>query len=476
MTGIDENVVFLLKGDSLEDFSGNKVAISLTNMTTAQIEDENNKIDIKCINFNTPGFLKFSIDPGFLASQFTIDWWEKDENTGAGLSSVLNNVVGSSGGNSIGIISNGPGKRNHINLSYNGSSFIVSNYEFGEDKIGEWVHRAVVYDGASYKFYQNGVLYTTLEDARAVYQKGNFQIGRWRTTAKALNKKVYNFRISKCIRWTKDFKPRIMVYGEIDKDQSNGEKLGEDATLYDIAEKLEEVATKIKENGSGTGLELEDTSENELFYDKLIPVFKMDIGSPNNTTLHIDTISKYNRIQGKATSVEYSGFGVSASDIYTTGKVYIDYNWAPKEKGAIVYKFLGDIANMPNKYGCLFRADSDGPSLFYEKSSGVYRFKMYAGLYINLNPEDIHRKTLVLTWSHEYRECSVYADGALIAKKEYDPSLVLLNKTIHINDNRQDKEGRTPYIIAHNIFRFECYDSYFGEKEAMEVFLNEGNN
>lgn len=241
MAGLDNNVLFYLKGDSLADSSFNNIGITPTGMTEAQIEDEQiGDTLIKCINFNTTGCLKFNLDSSFFDKPWTLDWWEKDTNLTAKLSSIFTNIIASSGGASFGVLSNGANQRNITNMSANGSAYITQNMKFGDDIQGEWVHRAVVFTGNEYKYYQNGTLYHTFAGA-SCYKRDAFQMGRWRTSAVALDKKVYNFRLSNTIRYTEDFTPSPDEYTEEEFDGITIDPLAPLASLNDILIKVKEI-------------------------------------------------------------------------------------------------------------------------------------------------------------------------------------------------------------------------------------------
>lgn len=248
MSGLDNKVIFFLKGDTLKDTSNKKVSITPEGMSEAQVEqEENDGVSIKCINFNTTGCLKFDLDGNFLNDPWTIDWWEKDTDLTIKLSSVFTNTVESSGCLSIGFIANGTGKRNHANFSSNGTDYFIQNHEFGVDKENIWVHRACVYDGNKYRFFQDGKLHEEVEAPGPLYVRDKFQMGRWRVKEVQLAKKIYNFRVSTCVRWKEDFIPQKEVYTKPPlPEEIEVNKLTEEATLSEIASTLVKLKEKVE--------------------------------------------------------------------------------------------------------------------------------------------------------------------------------------------------------------------------------------
>ena len=118
---------------------------------------------------------------------------------------------------------------------------IVSSVSIAYNIYGRWVHRAVVFDGKSYKAYEDGTLLKTFQSSKTCYTPLNtFQMGRWRQTGVALNKKIYNFRISNIVRWTENFTPQVEPYEEHSKIEID--ELSETATLQEVADKLKEIA------------------------------------------------------------------------------------------------------------------------------------------------------------------------------------------------------------------------------------------
>lgn len=242
MAGIDKNTLFCLTGESYMDSSYNNINITATGLTEVNIEDEEIEGQtIKCINFNTTnGYLTFTLDDSFFKEAWTIDWWEKDSSTYPGLSGLFSNIGSSN--NAFGIGKYVAGTRTFLNMAENGSYF-VSTQPVGADTVDTWVHKAIVFNGVDkYDIYIDGKLYKTIANTKKTYNASNtFQMGRWRNTSYALHRKIYNFRVSSCARYDKEFTPSIEKYTENVETNIVIDALLEDATLIDISNKVKEL-------------------------------------------------------------------------------------------------------------------------------------------------------------------------------------------------------------------------------------------
>lgn len=200
---MDKNTIFALNGDSYRDSSLSDIEI----LKEGEIPIENDLVFGKCLNFCNSSRLFFTLDTGFLAGDFTVEWWEYDTNIASGnLSSVFTNMT-SSGRTSIGF----PTLANNrciFNVSSSGSGYFKQNYKYGDSIENEWVHRALVVKNKVWSFYQNGKLYTSFEWNDTPYPHNTaFQIGRWRASSDALLKKVCRLKVSNIARYDSDFVP-----------------------------------------------------------------------------------------------------------------------------------------------------------------------------------------------------------------------------------------------------------------------------
>lgn len=570
MTKLLDSTLFALNGSTLNDCSLFSVPVTANSMTTAQIEDEEIQgKPVKCIYFNTTGYLSFNLDSTFFSSPWTVEWWEKDEGSAGTTCAVFTNIVVSSGGPSIGFINNSSTGRNMMNLSVNGSSYLYQDQIIGTNSVGSWVHRVVCYTGNDYKVYENGKLLKTFSSSATVYPINTFQMGRFRTTSAKLNKKIYNFRVVSEILYEDDFTPstedftieafniikskniytynllpefsdvetiEVSIDNEPYKTFNAGEiisidttdfeakdykvnftlksptrtinttevikvlspqYLQESASFNDIINKikvLNENQARIKdvliEKLKNLGIEATETKISELL-DRLdevqagdglefvehdgAPVF---LGTPKpaielkttgfqatDKTISLGDDKHYlARVYG-------TGFTGTSSSICNDGTGYIDTNYALKDEGAIVIKFSA-TDTLSKTYGRVFRANTDGPSLYYKQATGKYEIKFYgvAGGYMqDIDPSSIKLKKVILTWSMKKKVAKLYADGALIKTLELDSVNFNPGSSLHIGDNQQFDTSRNAYTIPYYIYEFKAFDCYLDENIITEV-------
>ena len=213
---ITKNTIFLLRGDTISDSSVYKNEIKLNSpFSESQIvDDEINGIPIKCIDFNNIGYLSFTLDGSFLVEPFTIEWWEYDNKTRTATSSVFTNMISSATANDsfgIGNTSTSSANCNKLYVAKSGGGYFVQDFKIGNDTFNEWVHRAIVFDGSEYKAYENGKLFGTVTSKNTCSIKHNFQMGRWRSSGGALQKKIYNLKIDKGVLYNDDFTPSVKI-------------------------------------------------------------------------------------------------------------------------------------------------------------------------------------------------------------------------------------------------------------------------
>ena len=273
MAGLDKNTIFLLKGDAYQDASSNEIKIT-SSMTASQIVDDNNNgVDIKAINFNSNAYIRFDMDGSFLQKAYTIDWWEYDngDTTNTGTTSLFNNIITASNNFNFGFVSNNT-IRNGLNAGSkaNTSTYdIFSNFIIGNDKAKEWVHRAVVFDKKSYKFYENGKLYAESVTTKTPEVCNTFQMNRWRATSNTngYGKKVYNFRISDCVRWIDEFTPQVEPYTE---PAYPFDELENPATQTDVIKSLITITNKLAQANTTTNIktytQTTDAGGTETYY------------------------------------------------------------------------------------------------------------------------------------------------------------------------------------------------------------------
>lgn len=219
MSFIDENVIFCLMGNEFRDSSSNATPITINGMNGNQIiESENEGKKVKAIDFNTTGYLTFNLNGSFLQNEYTIDWWEFDNGNATATSSLFTNITTSTGNYYFALAStkSGDALRNIIGISSKPSASydILSNFSIGTEIKNEWVHRAVVFDkkNGMYRFFENGKLFVEVAKTAVPQKCDTFQMNRFRATNAALQKKIYNFRVSNSVRYIEEFIPDATQY------------------------------------------------------------------------------------------------------------------------------------------------------------------------------------------------------------------------------------------------------------------------
>lgn len=211
MEWIDNSTLLYLKGDSFEDSSLYKHPISSSGISLSQ----NGKFG-SCFDFTTnTGSIFVDDDTRFPQGEFTIDWWANNTGKVVASSSLINNLssssdtstrsfhIGKTGGTGANVTS--------IFISSNNSTDwdISSNIEIGNVCEGEWVHRAVVNDGANIKCYENGVLFTSIPlNGKSIFPLDEkIRIGLLRAGTTPYGEYVSDIRISNVALWNSDFTP-----------------------------------------------------------------------------------------------------------------------------------------------------------------------------------------------------------------------------------------------------------------------------
>ena len=232
--GIDNNTILYLKGDTFEDSSLYKNSILNNNIAI----NNNGKFG-SCYNF-TQNSTSLSTSGGVRLPQntFTIDWWEKNiTNLADKTTSFINNLpLDTSTSTYSFLIGKSTGYSNpRIWISSNNSSWdVAQTIDIGNPCLNEWVHRAVVNDGTNIKCYENGKLFTTIAlGGKSIYPlDSEICFNSLRSGANPYYAYIDEIRISNTVRWHADFTPPINQYSFI-------EELEENATLFDVVERIE---------------------------------------------------------------------------------------------------------------------------------------------------------------------------------------------------------------------------------------------
>ena len=210
INGLDENTVFLLHGNTLEDESTNGLTITNHGVSVSSTQS---KFGGKSLYFNGASYLEVVSDSFLFANgDFTLDWWQYKENTGT--FACINPWM------------NGDGYSQFL-LQHSGGANLYSAYNDGDtwkalsgapafaQETGAWVHWAFVKKGTTVTTYRNGTKYWSGTVANNYgSNNGGLLLG---CHASATNRDYFKgyvdeFRVSNIARWTTDFTPPARAY------------------------------------------------------------------------------------------------------------------------------------------------------------------------------------------------------------------------------------------------------------------------
>ncbi len=211
---IDDQTVVLLHGEDFDNSAPAPLAVTPSNVTIS----DSGRFG-KCFSFNgSNSYINLNTQSPFNTQNWTVDWWENRTalaNNATTLSKYSSN--GYQSGLLIGYISGGTDS--FFYLSSNGSTWnVVSSHNMGWTiTLGEWAHRAVVRNGSTVLFFQNGIKTSEVEVGTALpYNNSyNYCIGYYRSSSYVLfNGLIDEFRVSNVPRWTENFTPPSSTYGD----------------------------------------------------------------------------------------------------------------------------------------------------------------------------------------------------------------------------------------------------------------------
>ena len=217
MAGIDSNTLLYLRGDSFIDLSLNNYTVSNDDGMT--LIDSNNFG--KAINMTVASKRLNVLDAVLPTNIFTIDWWEISKGASAANTALISTLDNTHTDTAIkGIIMGkstaNAGPKLWSTTPSQTSSWIVSEWAFGNANTTNWVHRALVYDGNKFCAYENGKLFGTISCVGlAAPSPSHIVIGGYRAQGACYNAHVENLRISNNVRWTEDFEPPTRPYTSV---------------------------------------------------------------------------------------------------------------------------------------------------------------------------------------------------------------------------------------------------------------------
>lgn len=278
MSGIDNNTLLYLRGDSFTDLSLNPIAIANNGVTITESDIVNNcyKVDGK------NNYVSFS--DVSLPSDFTIECMVNLGSYANGFGFPIITPVSSvvAGQQYISIITssvnNYVAKRVAFSEHGNTSPRLQSSVEID---LNTWYHIALVRKNETIKLYVNGVNQGSLSYA-SVFSITNAGFGCIIDKEYGINTKIYNYRISNIARYTEDFTPSTKPYNSININVANytSSKINFSITKLSNRETINKVEVLLNGKVSKTYI---DTFRN-LVYD--IDILKCMLGE-NEITIRV---------------------------------------------------------------------------------------------------------------------------------------------------------------------------------------------
>ena len=199
----DKNILLLLHGENVIDYSTNNVALSNTGVTVSNAQS---KFGGQSLRFDGSSYLTISTAILLDYDNFTVEWWEYREKSTEGECLFFAQASsGSSYGLNLGYIKS---SLYTTNASNNGTTWnLFSDIGMGSNITGRWVHRAFVKSGTSYYWFEDGVMTNQTTNAKTLTSlKGNIVIG------KKMTGYIDELCISKVAKWSSGFTPPTRPY------------------------------------------------------------------------------------------------------------------------------------------------------------------------------------------------------------------------------------------------------------------------
>lgn len=443
MNKLDDNLLFVLRGDTFQDVD-TLTTVTNNGMTNEQIVDEyNGETPVKCIYFNNDNYLSMNIDGGFFQEPFTIEWWEKDMGDST-LSSTFANVVTGSNPKSFGLLSGQ--SRNNLSMSSNSTDYFIDNFRIGArfGQVKEWVHRALVFDGSRYTAFTNGRIFDVLISGEKCFNVSTFQMGRWRATPGTLNKKIYNFVVSKGAKWENEFTPNPTQLGQEPTVEIS--ELDESATTTETIEKLAEIIDSLHFKSNN----------------KIEPIIDLDLASfrDGDTSIANKQGGHLNMLIGTTRgTVTKAQDGVMFKDGAFAMTKFSNIN----KKGTIVMT-VDSLSPIIDKFGRLLRTETDAFSLFLSEDVSSLQFKKWIGStnerdylkYEYATESDINNKRIIVTYNQFTGKASMYIDGVLQSSGVYT-DMPQSHSIIIGNDNTKEGDIDCNYSIDFKLKELKIY-------------------
>lgn len=297
------DVIFLCRATDDGGITSSVVDVSSIEARNISASGDSGVFGGSCFYFNGNAFITTPIsDQSWVNSDFTIDWWEKpDESTSGTRFTTLfcDTYASQAGGLLVGVVDGtAPNFMTFASTTYGGTSNwnLMNSQVSGSNIVNVWTHRAVIREGTNLKFYCNGNLeYTFAIGSTLGYNNSRpFAIGAWaedfRNTGYTFTGYIDEFRVTRKAVWTSNFTVPSARYtgGEFGEEANIGAGLPSD---YQEVEYLQSSGTQYINSGVAF------TTSN---YDKL--KLALDVTFVNNSDVH-----------------EVSGTGTTGSNCFYIG-------------------------------------------------------------------------------------------------------------------------------------------------------------
>ncbi len=201
----DPNTLLLLHGESLEDSSGYGIPITNNGVIVSDVQS---KFGGKSLYFNGAAYLS-TVELIPQSGDFTVDWWEYVVDRSA--TRFAQSINGGCGG----ICAGGANNLNELYISSTGTDWDITNgFDAFSTTKNSWVHWALVRNNDTWTTYRNGVQFSQLSGAGAIYSNSaGLVIGSFLYDSNHyFSGYIDEFRISDVARWTSDFTPPTEPY------------------------------------------------------------------------------------------------------------------------------------------------------------------------------------------------------------------------------------------------------------------------
>lgn len=204
------NTLYYFNGESLNDQSGNNNGVTNHNIS---IDTSYKKFNNSSMYFDGSSYL--SLDQNYITgtNDWTIDWWEYRLDTTSNRAVYHSNYAANTGYGMLIGYSSGNNVYAYA-TSASGTWNIFSQLNMGTLQPKTWVHRAMVRKGSNFYTFENGNLVATVSSSASIAGNLTPTIGFYDySTDYYFYGYIDNLRISKIARWTSDFIPPILEYG-----------------------------------------------------------------------------------------------------------------------------------------------------------------------------------------------------------------------------------------------------------------------